>query len=91
MWVHSDCRQPSPANVERDMTNIPLQYFYGGPLHNTLVTATDLIHSPRAGITEYHWTPQTLTGSESGSKARIWAHTSMDDYAVKTFVDALTQ
>lgn len=91
MWVHPECGQPSPANVRRDMASIELQYFYRGPLHNTLVTASDLIHTPRAGITEYKWTTGVMTGSESGRKARVWMHESTPKGDAEVFISSLSQ
>lgn len=91
IWVHPKCGQPSPPNVRRDMASIDLQYFYCGPLHNTLVTASDLLHTPRQGVSEYRWTSGVMTGSESGRKARVWVHESAPAQDVDTFMASLTQ
>lgn len=69
------------------MTNIQLHYFYYGPFHNTVVTTTELIKTPRPGILEYRWTPSLLTGSDSGRQARVWLHQSVESGVL----EALTQ
>lgn len=72
------------------MTHVDLQYFYQGPLHNTLVTAHELLHgvsSPH--ITEYRWTSGLLTG-QSGRQARIWAHTEVSPEVLSDFMTSAT-
>jgi hypothetical protein len=73
------------------MSQIETQYLYGGPHHNVVSSAHDLIRTPRAGFTEYRWTPKTITGSESGRPARVWAHESVSDEVLEQFIASLTR
>jgi len=42
-----------------------------GPRDNEVVETHELIYSDFP-ILEYRWTPETVTGSESGRIARVW-------------------
>jgi hypothetical protein len=61
----------------RGMPETHLNLFQGGDHHNELWTNQELLHGRETGekaywITDYTWTPDTVTGSESGRAARVW-------------------
>lgn len=57
---------------------VDLNLFMGGPHHHEVWSVEQLLYKnddvPDAGvwITDYKWTPKTVTGSESGLVARVW-------------------
>lgn len=62
------------------MTVTDLNLFQYGDHHNELRTVRELLYArdnsdPVASwITQYRWTEETITGSESGRVARVWKH-----------------
>lgn len=61
------------------MPRTDLNLFQYGDHHNELWTVAELLHGREKGesttwITDYRWTDEVITGSESGRVARVWRH-----------------
>lgn len=89
VWTHVTCDQPTKEYLEVFLKTQPvlthLNLLQGGPLHNTLLSNSELIDRVAIGVREdgehilkhidqYRWTPETIVGSETGRTARIWVH-----------------
>lgn len=71
-YVHIQCLQPSHATIEGDDV---LNLMRFGPHHHELHETHDLTQNgDNSWILDYRWTPELVTGSESGKRARVWVH-----------------
>lgn len=55
-----------------------LNFFDGGPLGGNAYETQQLLsdHRIAAYITQYQWTPDFVTGPQTGAEARVWRHES---------------
>lgn len=84
LWVHPPCGLPHKYVVEQALEgkvpiDLPeLNLFQYGDHHNEMWTVKELLYGRDDGascaswITDYAWTNETITGSESGRVARVW-------------------
>jgi hypothetical protein len=82
-WPRPSCGKVTRAFLEKTLERINavpetrLNLFQNGDHHNELWTNQELLYGKDSGekaywITDYTWTADTITGSESGRVARIW-------------------
>lgn len=84
-WVRPRCFKPTRTyyiqmvDGHKNTPRYDLNLFQGGEHHNELWTVAELLYGRENGdcaswITDYTWTEDTVTGSDSGRVARIWRH-----------------
>lgn len=80
LWVHALCYLPRRLYLQKTVESEPevgqvLNLFRFGPHHHELYETKELISSTDyAWISNYRWTSETVTGSESGREARVWVY-----------------